>query len=274
MTRALTRLIAVFLVSLLAACGGGGSDTLIGIGPGNTNGDTAAGQVQGIWSGDFTVTGQPSTPIFAPIVQNGLAFFFDANGTLYLLPAFTGSTSMNGRLLALAPTGVTFANGQNQESFSVAVTVTNTNTGSGTTSTPSIHGSFSGNGETGTFTLTPVTPFAGTPSVVAGNWQGFYLGTGNPGVALTVQPGGSFVGNDANGCTLSGSISQLQSDQNLFTVSLTSSGSSALCQGQLKGLAFESTSDFAGLFGGTVGTYYYISVSNTSGGFVAELKVQ
>ncbi|HSN17222.1 MAG TPA: hypothetical protein VLV87_03350 [Gammaproteobacteria bacterium] len=42
----------------------------------------------------------------------------------------------------------------------------------------------------------------------------------------------------------------------------------------MKGLAFESTSDFSGLFGGAIGTYYYLTVTNASGGFVAEVKVQ
>jgi hypothetical protein len=42
----------------------------------------------------------------------------------------------------------------------------------------------------------------------------------------------------------------------------------------LTGLAFESNADASGLFGGTTGTYYYVGVSNASGAFIAELKVQ
>jgi hypothetical protein len=255
----LRRLIPFLLAYLLAACGGG-SDNVIGTPP--AGGGSNAVQAQGLWTGSFTVTGNPSAVIYAAIAQGGFAFFFSQDGTFYVLSPFTGGSTETGTLTAFAPAGSSLSNGKSQETFAMTETVSST----------SIQGKFNGNGETGTFALMPATPLTETPSIVAGNWQGFYLGTGSPAVTITVQPGGVFTGNDADGCTLNGNITQLQSGQNLFGVTLDSTGST--CLGQLKGLAFEGDTDLGGLFGGTTGIYYYIGVSNASGGFVAELKVQ
>ena len=252
----LSRLTLFLLFGLLTACGGDGTSysTVPAAG-------SPAAQAQGLWIGNLTVAGNSSV-IYAAIAQGGFAFFFGSDGTLYVLSPFIGASPQTGTLTAFAPTGSSLSNGQTQETFNVTSTV----------SPASIQGSFNGNGETGSFTLMPSTPLAETPSIVAGNWQGFYLGTGSPAVAIRVQPGGIFTGNDADGCTLNGAIKQLQSGQNLFGVAVDSTDST--CLGQLKGLAFESDTDLGGLFGGTTGIYYYFGVSNASGGIVAELKVQ
>lgn len=252
------RAILIALLALLSACGGGGGTAYSTV----PVAGSPASQVQGLWIGNLTDNGNSSSVIYAAIAQGGFAFFFGSDGTLYVLSPFNGAATQTGTLSAFAPAGSSLSNGQTQETFAVTETVTSS----------SIQGSFSGNGETGTFSLVPTTPLKETPSIVAGNWQGYYLGTGSPAVAIRVQPGGIFTGNDADGCALNGAIKQLQSGQNLFGVDLDQTGST--CLGQLKGLAFESDTDLGGLFGGTTGIYYYFGVSNASGGFVAELKVQ
>lgn len=259
MRRSLLRLLVLMLFGCLGACGGGDNGAIGTATPGT---GAKAAQVQGVWSGSLTIAGSStSSIIFAVVTQGGDAFFFDQNGVLYVLPPVTGATTLTGDLTAFAPMGVVFGNGQSMQTFSVTAAV----------SASSIDGSFSGNGETGNFTLMPANPFNGNPSIVGGNWQGFEVGSGSA-VDLTVQPGGVFVGNDADGCNLDGSLKQLQSGQDLFTVTLTSNGSN--CPGRLNGLAFQSATDIADLFGGDQGIYYYIVVSNASGAFVAELKVQ
>ena len=260
------RLMLLALLGLLDACGGSTDYSAAPSGGGGSN----SAIVQGTWTGSFTVTGSPSSSIiYAAIAQNGFAFFYDQNGVIYVLPQFTGSTSLTGTLTAFAPAGFSFSNGTNRETFAVTATVSSSN----------ISGSFTGNGETGDFSLTPFTSFNANPSIVAGNWQGFYLGSGSAALAVTVQSGGAFVGTDSNGCNLNGNITQVvsggtvsQVPPTLFDVSLDSTGSG--CLGQLSGLAFESNTDASGLFGGTTGTYYYVGISNAAGAFIAELKVQ
>jgi hypothetical protein len=261
------RLILLVLLGLLGACGGATNYNSASGGGGSNS-----AVVQGTWSGTLDITGSSSSSsvIYAAIEQGGQAFFYDQDGVIYVLPQFTGNTTLTGTVIAYAPAGSTFgSSGTNHETFSVTASV----------SADSITGSFTGNGVTGNFSLTPFTSFNANPSIVAGNWQGFYVGSGSAALALTVQAGGAFVGTDSNGCNLNGNLTQVvsggtaaQTPAPLFDVSVDSTGSN--CLGQLTGLAFESDSDASGLFGGTTGTYYYVGVSNASGAFIAELKVQ
>lgn len=239
---------------VLTACGGGGG--------GSSNSGPTTANVQGTWSGSYSINGGPSNvAVTAAIVQGGYGFFYDSTGTVYVLPSLSGSTTLSGTLTAYAPHGMTFPNGQTQEQFSVT----------GTASSTSISGTFSGNGETGSFSLSPFTPFSGTPSIVAGQWQGYYAGSGGAiSVTGTVTSNGSFTGNDALGCALSGTITQVAS-VDLFTITLTSTG--AGCAGSLTGVGYESSADSFGLFGGAPGQYFYAGVSNGSQAFVAEFKM-
>jgi hypothetical protein len=251
-------------LGLLAGCGGG-SDSNVALAPTGTGGSSTVA-VTGIWAGSFTLGATPgSTAIVAVIKQGGASFFYDQSGVMYVLPNFNGGTSLNGTMTAFAPQGVTLTNGKTTETFDVT----------GTVSSSAITGTFTdtSNNLTGTFTLTPLAAFGGNPSLVAGTWDGFYVGSGSSTfVDLTVQAGGVFVGHDANGCTLNGNISTTAPDD-VFTVTVDSTGG-PLCAGNLTGLAFESNRDLSGFFGGTTGTYYYVGVSNATAAFVAELKVQ
>jgi hypothetical protein len=252
-------LILGFGLCLLAACGGGSS------GYSSTPPATGSGTVDatGIWAGSFSIGAGPgSTDVIAVIEQGGASFFYDQNGVVYVLPNFNGSTAVTGTLTAFAPAGQPLSNGQSTETFTFTAMV----------SAKAITGTFDGNNETGTFTFAPLAAFSANPTIVAGNWQGFYVGSGTAAVALTVQSGGSFVGNDSVGCHLSGKISTTATND-VFNVSLDSTGG-ATCAGNLTGLAFESRQDLSGFFNGTTGTYYYVGVSNSTGAFVAELKVQ
>ncbi|HEY1774228.1 MAG TPA: hypothetical protein VGH91_13655 [Gammaproteobacteria bacterium] len=262
--RSLLRLLTISLsFGLLAACGGGSSSD-ISVAP--SGGGSSTVDATGVWSGSFTIGAGPnSTDVVAVIKQGGASFFYDQTGVMYVLPGFNGNSTVTGTLTAFAPTGITLTNGKSTETFTVSAMV----------SSSSITGTFTATdtSETGTFTLTPLTAFNGNPTVVAGNWQGYYVGSGSvASVMLTVQSGGVFSGNDGNGCTLSGNISTTATDD-VFPVTVDSSGGTS-CAGDLAGLAFESNQDLGGFFGGTTGTYYYVGVSNATGAFVAELKVQ
>jgi hypothetical protein len=261
----LRRLMLISGLCLLSACGGGSTGGIASSSTGSTGsgGSTTTVDATGVWSGSYSIAGSSgSTDIVALIGTGSSAFFYDQAGVVYVLPTFTGGTTLSGNLLAVAPAGVTLSDGQSTELFTVTATVSAT----------SITGSFTGNGETGTFTLTPLAAFGGNPSIVAGNWQGFYIGSGSTAaVDVEVQSGGTIAGSDSDGCHLTGNISAPTDD--VFPVVVTSSGNG--CPGTLLvGLAFESNRDLGDLFGGTVGTYYYVTVDQGDLAFVAELKVQ
>ena len=260
-------LFAALALSLLVACGGGGSSYGTGSGGGGTS-----VEVEGPWAGaTHSVGSTVFNPVVGGVAQGGYAFFYDEGGDLYVLPPLGDSASGSGQIVIYAGPPAVSADGKSIESFPVTYTVSATAiTGSYVFSNPATSGNV-----TVDFNLTPATPFTGNPSVVAGTWHGFYLDheMSRPSIALTVQPSGVFVGNDANGCHLAGTITPLKSGEDLFAVAVDSTGGTA-CQGKLAGLAFETNTDDNDLFGGTTGTYYYFAVSNTTatGAFVAELK--
>lgn len=244
------------LLSILNACGSSSSD----------GGSSATADVQGEWDGSYTITGVPgSTAVTAVIKQGGFGFFYDANGVVYVLPTLNGNTTLTGTITAFAPLGYIFTDGHTQDQFNV----------SGTASDGSINGNFNGNGETGSFALSRFAPFSGTPSVIAGSWQGFYVGSGEAAVDITMNADGTFSGNDGNGCNITGAASLIGSGSNLISVTVHSTGASSTpgisCAGTLTGLGYESSTD-AGIFGGAPGTYYYFGVANANSAFVAEFK--
>lgn len=251
-------------LGLLVSCNGTPGDGTTSGGSGSGSGNV---DVQGFWSGTYTIDGVSGTnTATGAIVTGGDAFFYDQNGVLYVLPSFDGSGSINGTMTAYTPAGTTFSDGTAQVGLDAVITVT----------ASSITGSFTGSNASGTFTLTPAaTPFTGNPSILMGNWPGFYVttaGTSPTSLNLTVQPTGTFVGTDANGCILSGTLTPVADGSDFFTLSIFIEGSSASCYGNLTGLAYESSTDTTGYYGGTTGTYYYLVASNSIGGVVAELK--
>jgi len=255
MNRKIHGLLIALAMLLLTACGGGGSSS-------SSNVPTTA-DVQETWSGTYSVTGGPgNVPIMAAIEQGGYGFFFDPSGVIYVLPSLSGSTTLSGTITAYAPAGSTFPNGQTQEQFALT----------GTASSSLLSGTFSGNGETGAFSLTPwVYPAPASVIFSPGPLPGFY---GGPGAAaavdLTMNANGTFSGSDAFGCTITGSIAS-SNIFNIFNVSLSSVG--AGCAGNLSGLGFLSNTDVFSSFGVGSFTAFYMGVSNGTNGFIAEFDL-
>jgi hypothetical protein len=264
MYQTVCRALLGFSIVLLSACGGGNGSYGTG-GGGNGGGATAA--VQGVWIGSYSIKGTSgSTPVIAVIAEGGYAFFYDEFGNVYVLPKLTGSKTLSGTLDAYAAFGGTFPDGHTHDSFALT----------GTASDTSIKGDFSGGGESGSFSLTPLaTQSTGVTGIadLAGNLGGFYYGTGTAAVALTVQSSGVFAGVDANGCNLVGTLTKLQSAPFLVAVTVKSSGSSAACVGDMTGLGFVTDQDLGNLFGGSAGNYLYVGISNSQAAFAAELKL-
>jgi hypothetical protein len=258
----LRKMIVISGLCLLSACGGGSTGGIASSSTGSTgSGGNTTVDATGVWSGSYSIGASSGSTAVVAIIGAGSALFYDQAGVVYVLPTFTGGTTLSGNLVAIAPVGVTLSNGQSTETFAVTATV----------STASITGTFTGNDETGTFTLKPFAAFGGNPAIVAGNWHGFYVGSGSTAaVDVDVQSGGIFAGTDSDGCNLTGSIAAPTND--VFPVVVNSTGSG--CLSALTGLAFESNQDLGNLFGGTLGNYYYVAVASDGDAFVAELKVQ
>ncbi len=245
------------LGALLVACNAGQSN------------DTDA-SVEGNWSGSYTASGaQSSIPVFALIQKGGSAYLFDGTGVSYVLPQFTGSEKQSGSVTAYPSMGYTFASGSTSMHLGMQA-----QTSSGQMDIDLDGNETAGQAQSGHAHLLQLETFYGKPSVAAGQWVGEYLSPTPQALTLAVKSDGSFTGDDAYGCHLQGTLSQLEAQGTLFSVSLRSSGPSPACGGTLTGLAHESAYDSFNLFQGAPGTYYYLCVSNSRTAFVAEFKLQ
>ena len=249
---------AVWAASLaVAACNAGQSN------------DTDA-SVQGNWSGSYTAAGaQSSIPVFALIRQDGAAYLFDSTGVTYVMPQFTGSVKQTGAVTAYPAMGYTFASGSTSMQLGMQA-----QTSSGQMDIDLDADAGVDRAQSGQAHLLQLETFYGKPSVATGQWLGDYLSPTPQALSLSVKPDGSFTGDDAYGCHLQGTLSQLEPGGTLFSVSLRSSGPSPACGGALTGLAHESAYDSFDFFQGATGTYYYLCASNSRTAFVAEFKAQ
>jgi len=243
--------------ALLVACNAGQSD------------DSTV-SVQGNWSGSYSAEGsEESTPVFALLQDGGSAYLFDANGVVAVLPHFSGTQRTTGRVTAYPAKGYTFADGSSIKQFDMDASATDSE----------IAMDFSGDSDAaqdqkGQANLLALETYSGHPSVRSGQWMGEYISPSPVALGLDVAADGSFTGNDAYGCRLTGRLAQLAAGSTLFSVTLESQGASPACGGAMTGLAHESDDDSFGFFRRSTGTYYYLCASNARGAFVAEFKVQ
>ncbi|HUW98907.1 MAG TPA: hypothetical protein VMV40_08735 [Acidiferrobacter sp.] len=228
------RLLVLSVLSLaLTACVGGGSSS-------SSSSTAAAVDASGIWSGTLTdnAGSPPTTSLIGVIAPSGQSFFVDtATGTEYILPNLQGNANYSGTATAFAGPGLVFPNGQNVANYST----------SGTTNPQvSINGSYSGTGDSGTYSLAfnPLYNQAVTLATIAGPYTGtYYNGTaGSYSISVTISNSGAITGSDAFGCALTGQANVITTGKDLFSISLDSTGSGSsgfVCAGRLTGFAFE-----------------------------------
>lgn len=243
--------LTVIVCGLLSACGTTGSD----------QGDNSIA-VEGAWSGNYQNTGQGSVPVLAIIQQDGPAYLFDTSGITYVFPSFTGSDSLDGTVHCYPAMGYRFTDGSAKCNLSL----------SGTALDSRINGDLTDPSTQASFGIQPLETLDGAPSVVSGQWDGYYISPTPTYLGLAMQADGSFSGDDGYGCHLTGRIDYIQSSKSLFAVTLASHGDSAACGGVSTGLAHESSVDTLGYFDHDAGRYYYLAVSGDAGAFVAEFR--
>ena len=226
--------------------------------------------VQRCWGLEGTLSFNGSSSNIAGVINTqGQAVFFDdspinvdpASGSVTVLPTITGACSFSGAVTAyLAPPPGGTSTGSSQGNVNSATSISATATVAS---------------RTGTFTLSSFSPLTGSVAALSGSQVGAIEGAAPSLVPLTFTPASgsnnmSFTNDPLSSCTLSGTFTQ-EGTSNVFDVSITFSGVAQGCPavGTVKGLGFESGTDYFNINNGAAGTYLY-AVSSTSA-FVLEV---
>ena len=237
--------------------------------------------VPGPWSGTYNINGSSNISVSGAVSNSGFGYFADNNGYVFLIENVPQSSPFVGTAIGTAPPGQTFPDGNTVDTFTINGSYTSTATATSMQATltgidPSNYTSYSGyatTGVNGNFTLSSDSTFTGTPSIAGlmGQWNGYYIGKASTSLVITINPDGTFSGNDGYGCGISGSLVQQDPGTNLYFVNYIASGSG--CPGIMNGLAYESTKDVSGVFGGAAGTYFYMAVFGPNLAYSAELQL-
>lgn len=262
-------LILLLSSTVLVACGGGGSSS-------SSTPTPILAVVPGPWSGTYSLNNGSDIKTNGAISAGGFGYFADSQGNVFMLQSVPNTSPFTSILIGTAPAGETLAGGSNAVTFQVKGTFSSTATATSMQATLTSYDPSTGLGTniSGQFSLNTSTPYNGTVSLPAmqGQWDGYYLAKTPAAVTLTFQPNGVFSGNDANGCTVSGSLVQQAPQTNLFYVNYTATGSG--CPGVMNGLGYLGSSDTSGNFGKASGTYLYLGLFGLNVAYSTELKLQ
>jgi hypothetical protein len=268
---------AAALLAGLAACNSSSSGTDAGS-TGGGGPPPVVYSLQGVWKGsyagtvDFDGTSRivSSTELFGLIQKGGPALFFDTTGQVYMLPGADSDP-------ALSESGSVYPPAYDEFSLDDLGPAELAAVGSASRSVIDaqfgyvtfIGGEGDGPEEDSDYDLRvhlqPFKPMAGAASLRSGHWSGFY--PDYPGgrlnsIELDATPDGKFTGTDIEGCQISGSLTPVPSEDDLFSVAMDFSRGN--CAAHMKGLAFESHIDYFDLFGHAGGDYYYLVVYQNS----------
>jgi hypothetical protein len=193
----------LFVLTLAACGGGGGSINLSGPGP-----NAVATEPGGIWFGTSTSQGVVIA-IEGVITEDREGRFVDENGTQYVVNGIFGSDGDIGiTFSAYAQFGYQFLDGSTSGQGRIDGTVVERSTFSGTFS-------FS-TGESGTIAMAydPIYERDSSLDKLSGSWdEGFGV--------MTVDPNGSFFEQDQFGCIYNGQVSIIDAMFNAYRLTMT-----------------------------------------------------
>lgn len=262
-----TAIFAVICIGVLVAGCGGGSSTTVP--------SPILEVVPGPWSGTYALGNDSKISVSGTVTAGGFGYFADNQGNVFLLQSVPETSPFTSTLIGTAPPGQTFSDGNSVDTFSVSGSYTSsaTTTSMQATLTSIDPTTGASTGLNGSFSLNSSMPYPGTPSLAGlqGQWNGYYLGKASTSVTIMVNADGVFSGNDGNGCNISGSLVQQDPGTNLFFVNYITSGKG--CPGIMDGLAYESSKDVSGVFGGAAGTYLYLGIFGLNVAYTTELKL-
>lgn len=266
--KSLTVLATLLAAVALAGCGGSSSSP-----------STPAAilfVVPGPWSGTYSLNGGSQVAATGAVSAGGFGYFADNQGNVFMLQSVPSTTPFTSVLIGSPAPGTSFPINTGVVTFQVKGEYASTSTSTAMQGTLTAVDATTGlaTGLNGTFNLTTSSPYTGTPSVAGlqGQWDGFYLGNTGTATDLVFSANGSFTGNDANGCAVSGSVVQQDPQSNLFYVNYTATGSG--CPGVMNGLGYLSSTPVSGNFGSAAGTYLELGIFGLSVAYTAELKLQ
>lgn len=252
----------LLMVLALSACGKGGSSS-------------ATPVMAGPWSGFYSIGSnpEPADATMGALSADGGGYFADNTGNVYVLYDLSEPSPFSASLTVIAPPGQVSSTGQKTTGFSVTGSYLPLSTGDGINMRGDFNEDDGAGAASGSFNLTSANPYDGTSTLAGleGEWSGYYIGEAGTSISLNFGSGGTFAGNDGYGCLVNGSMVQDVPDVNLYDVTFTSSGVN--CFGSLSGLAYESSNDVTGAFGGATGTYLYVAVYDPLAAYVIELKL-
>ena len=220
MSRHMLLVLVIWLsTGLLIGCGGGSSSSNPSQPP-----PPAQSVISGIWSGTVTSTtlGQNST-VLGIISESREAVFITSDGSQLHGSLTVSGSQVSGSIKSYAPIGFFFPDGSSVTTTSISATAQTKS---------SISGTYTGGGDTGTFSLTYDTLYDRPSSLglVSGTW----LSSG--GTVITVDQAGQFTGADSFGCLYNGQASAISSSHNAYKVNVTTS-SCGTFDGAYDGLA-------------------------------------
>ena len=210
-------LTVIALCCSLIACGGGSSSS-------NPPPPAPPQSISGIWTGTATSSAFGlSSDLIGIISESNEVFFITSQASQEHGTLSVSGSHVSGSLIAFAPIGQVFPDGSSAATISVTGTVHTKST---------LSGSFSGGGDTGTFSLTynPLYDRSSSFSLVTGTWLT------SDGIIISVNQSGQFNGSDPSGCLLNGQISIINSSFNAYRVNVTVSNC-GIVDGDYDGLA-------------------------------------
>lgn len=226
----------------LSSCGGGG---------GGGGSSSTPASVSGIWNGtSVSDTTHQSTTITGIVTENGELRFISLDGVQYHGTVTVSDHTVSGTITGTTPIGTFFLDGSSTTTFTIIGTFDPHN---------SFTGTFSGGGDSGTFTLTydASSDLPSSISLVQGRWEhdGNILGH----LTLNINASGTITGENLAGCAYSGTISPINPVRNEYRVTIAVTGCGPL-DGSFSGLAILSGTSVDGtLIVGVSGSSYSIA---------------
>jgi len=265
----ITIFFSIFFCLLVTGCGSSSSSSS------SSSTSVILQVVPGPWSGTYSLGSSGQIAVTGAVASGGFGYFADNQGNVFLIENVPQQSPFSSTVVGTAPPGQTFTDGNSNDVFSASGTYSSTATATNlqATLTGIDPTTAAATGLNGNFTLKTEAPYAGTPSIAAlqGQLSGYYTGKSSTSVVLTINADGTFSGNDGYGCSITGSFVQQNPGTNLFFVNYKTSGGG--CPGIMNGLAYVSSKDVSGAFGGATGTYLYMGIFGPSVAYAAELKL-
>lgn len=250
-------LVLLLTLSIMSACGGGGDSS--------SQSALATQRIAGIWIGTFTSNVVSSTfDVTGIIAESGIGRFASTStgaqysGVISVNGMGVNGISFSATVNAYAPFGEVFPDGSRVGIVGISGAATPRGAMSGT---------YSGVGDSGTFSLTYSGLYERPSSLssVAGTWSGIVSSGDNN--TITVDSSGNITGSSTSGCIYSGNVGIIDPFYNAYSVNLSLNNNCGFGSGNYNGFAALTDTSIPN-------DTLLIEVSNPSFSFVASLRRQ